>query len=95
MGELGVVPLGTPLIAGPAVLTTSLILMDQFGVFPTLISVVGNILLAGVTFVFSGIIIRLISVMGSRALSKIASLLLAAIAVMMIRRGVTYLLLMG
>ncbi len=92
-GELGVVPLGTPLIAGPAVLTTSLIIMDQFGLFPTLVSVVGNILFAGIIFLFSGFIIKGIGVAGARALSKVASLLLAAIAVMMIRKGITYILL--
>ena len=32
---LGVVPLGMPLIVGPAVLTTSLIILDTYGLAPT------------------------------------------------------------
>ena len=47
---LGVVPLGTPLIAGPAVLTTLLMLVDVYGLFPTLSALLINILLAGLIF---------------------------------------------
>lgn len=85
--ELGAVPLGTPLIVGPAVLTTSLILISEYGVAATLFSVLINVLLAGLIFSLSETLIKLIGVAGSRALSKVMSLLLAAIAVMMIRKG--------
>ncbi|MFH0732154.1 MAG: MarC family protein [Candidatus Omnitrophota bacterium] len=88
INELGAVPIGTPLIVGPAVLTTSLIIIGEYGLAPTLVSVLINILLAGVIFLFSEYIIKLLGVAGTRALSKIMSLLLAAIAVMMIRKGV-------
>lgn len=86
--ELGVVPLGTPLIVGPAVLTTSLIIIDEYGMPPTLISVFLNILLAGYIFSLSEIMIKHLGEAGSKALSKVTSLLLAAIAVMMIRKGI-------
>ena len=86
--ELGVVPLGTPLIVGPAVLTTSLIIIDEYGMSPTLISVFLNILLAGYIFSLSEIMIKHLGEAGSKALSKVTSLLLAAIAVMMIRKGI-------
>ena len=86
--ELGAVPIGTPLIVGPAVLTTSLITVDQHGVFLTLVAVLINIFLAGVVFSFSGGFIRLLGKAGANALSKVFSLFLAAIAVMMMRRGV-------
>ena len=39
--ELGSVPLGTPLIVGPAVLTTSIIIIEVYGFVPTLVSVFG------------------------------------------------------
>jgi multiple antibiotic resistance protein len=87
--ELGVVPLGTPLIVGPAVLTTSLIVIDEYGLYATLVSVLVNIILAGVIFSFSEILIKFLGETGSKALSKITSLLLAAIAIMMIRKGIT------
>ena len=83
----GVVPLAVPLIVGPAVLTTILLLLDQHGVIPTLTAAVANILLAGLILLASGAIVRVIGNVGAKALSKIASLLLAAVAVMMIRKG--------
>lgn len=86
--ELGAVPLGTPLIVGPAVLTTSMIMLGQYGPAPTLISVLINILIAGGVFLSADWLIKMIGEAGTKALSKIMSLLLAAIAVMMIRKGV-------
>lgn len=85
---LGAVPLGTPLIVGPAVLTTSLIMIDQCGLFVTLVSVFVNILLVGFILLFSNVLIKVLGEAGARALSKVTSLFLAAIAVMMIRKGI-------
>lgn len=90
--ELGAVPLGTPLIVGPAVLTTSLIIIAEYGTIPTLLSVIVNVLLAGLIFSFSNILIKVLGEAGAKALSKITSLLLAAIAVMMIRKGILQLI---
>jgi len=86
--ELGAVPLGTPLIVGPAVLTTSLVIISQYGLLATLISVLVNILLAGLIFSLSSILIKVLGQAGTKALSKVMSLLLAAIAVMMVRKGI-------
>ena len=85
--ELGAVPLGTPLIAGPAVLTTSMLIVTEYGLFATMISILSNILLCGLVFWLSSILIKFLGTAGSKALSKIFSLLLAAIAVMLIRKG--------
>jgi multiple antibiotic resistance protein len=90
--DLGAVPLGTPLIAGPAVLTTSLAIIQEYGLLPTLISVVANIALCGVLLGLSGALLRFLGGPGSKALSKITSLLLGAIAVMLIRKGLVDLL---
>ena len=84
---LGAVPLGVPLIVGPAVLTTLILLSHRYGHGPTAIAVALNILLAGVVFRCSGVLNRLLGKSGMRACSKIASLILAAIAVRMIREG--------
>jgi len=86
--DLGVVPLGTPLIAGPAVLTSSVVIISQYGLAATVISVVVNIVFAGVVFAMSGYVIRVIGQSGGKALSKIVSLFLAAIGVMMVRKGI-------
>ncbi len=88
--NFGIVPLGMPLIVGPAVLTTSLIILDSYGLVYTLISVVVNILIAGIIFMSADFIMRVIGKGGTKAVSKVASLILAAIGVMMIRKGVVY-----
>ena len=85
--DLGAVPLGTPLIAGPAVLTTSIVIISHYGLVPTIISILVNILFAGLLFRVSFGLMKFLGEAGSKALSKITSLLLAAIAVMLIRKG--------
>jgi multiple antibiotic resistance protein len=90
--ELGAVPIGTPLIAGPAVLTTSMLITSEYGLTATIISIIVNILLAGAVFSMSEIIIKVLGEAGSKALSKITSLLLAAIAVMLMRKGLIQLM---
>ncbi|OPY17773.1 MAG: hypothetical protein A4E74_01082 [Syntrophus sp. PtaB.Bin075] len=85
--SLGAVPLGVPLISGPAVLTTTLLLSNSYGFVPTATALILNILLAGGVFFSSGIIYRFLGKTGAKTISKITSLLLAAIAVMIIRRG--------
>lgn len=86
--DIGVVPLGIPLIMGPAALTTILILVDNFGYVPTIISMVLNFIVVWIVLVNAKWLIKLIGNGGSKAFAKIASLFLAAIAVMMIRVGV-------
>ena len=86
--EVGVVPLGTPLIAGPAVLTTVLILLDAHGILPTMLSLLLNMALMGWMFAKADLIVQKLGVGGTRAVSRIIGLLLAAIAVMMMRRGI-------
>ncbi len=87
--EMGAVPIGTPLIVGPGVLTTCLIIVDQYGTIPTIISVLLNVTIAVTLFSFSGKIVNFMGKTGINALSRIMALLLAAIAVMMIRKGIT------
>ncbi|MBT4364787.1 MAG: MarC family protein [Desulfobacteraceae bacterium] len=85
---LGAVPIGIPLITGPAVLTLSVVLVDTYGIIPTTAAVVINITIAIIVFWFSKPIAIFLGNTGTKTLSKIASLLLASIAVMLIRKGV-------
>lgn len=87
--DMGVFPLGTPLITGPAVLTTTLMMMNSFGALATLVSLVLNMFFVWLTLVKADLIIKFIGPSGTRAFSKIMYILLAAIAVMMIRHGIT------
>lgn len=84
---MGAVPIGTPLVTGPAVLTTIVILLDSYGVALTIASFVMNLIIVWIVFAYATAISNFFGRAGSKAVSKIASLLLAAIAVMMIRKG--------
>ncbi|MEJ2587042.1 MAG: MarC family protein [Deltaproteobacteria bacterium] len=85
---LGAVPLGVPLIAGPAVLTTSVLLANLYGLVLTGLALLINVGIAVTVFRFSNPINRLLGHAGLRIVSKIASLLLACIAVMLVRQGI-------
>lgn len=87
-GKLGVVPLGVPLIVGPAVLATVLVLVDHYGIVPTVVSFVINLLIVWLSFKASSKILSIFGKGGIMAVSKVMALLLASIAVMLIRVGV-------
>jgi multiple antibiotic resistance protein len=85
--EFGVVPLGMPLIAGPALLTALLILVDTVGVAFTIGSLVVNLLLVEIGFRYARRVEAIMGRQGLNGVSKLIALLLAAIAVSLIRRG--------
>jgi len=87
LDTIGIVPIGVPLIAGPAVLTTLIMFVDVHGFLPTLVALLLNLAIVGVLFFKADRIIALLGKGGAQAVSKVVSLLLAAIAVMMIRQG--------
>ena len=82
------VPIGIPLIMGPAALTTILILVDTQGLEMTLGVLVANFILVLILLLNSNLIIRIMGEAGSQAFAKVASLFMAGIAVMMIRSGI-------
>ena len=85
---VGVVPIGTPLVVGPAVLTTLLILTDQYSIVIVIISFIVNLAIAWLLLAQANRVVAFLGQGGVRATSKIVSLFLAAIAIKMIRQGV-------
>jgi len=85
--EVGVVPLGTPLIVGPAVLATLVILVKSSGYTATLIALGANMLLTFLALRHADKVKRVLGEAGSGALAKVMSLFLAAFGVSLIRRG--------
>ena len=87
--DFGVVPLGMPLIAGPASITTLLVLAQNqaIGLVVTLVALVANLVLVVLALHYSEWLGRKVGATGMRAISKIIAMLLAAIAVSMIRQG--------
>jgi multiple antibiotic resistance protein len=103
--DVGVVPLAVPLIVGPATMTTSLLLVSTYGgaytqyygsmlgpVFITSIvamALVLNLLLLFAIMYHAGRIELLIGRQTMSVINKIVMILLAAIAVSLIRQGIT------
>jgi multiple antibiotic resistance protein len=85
---VGVVPLGIPLIMGPAAITSVLVSREAYGYVPTLIALVVNMTLVYLAFVSGPYLARLIGPSANRAFAKVASLFLAAISVALIRAGI-------
>lgn len=83
----GIVPLGMPLIAGPALLTALLVLVDSVGTIYTLTSLIVNLVIVAVVFCYADRLTQWMGKQGINGISKLVSLLLAAIAVSLIRRG--------
>lgn len=90
--DFGAVPIGTPILAGPATLATVLVLVEQHGMIPTILALLVTLLFAWRLFRRASALTQLFGHNGLRAASKIASLLLAAIAVKLIREGVVAIL---
>jgi multiple antibiotic resistance protein len=85
----GPVPLGVPLIAGPAVLTSLLTLARTQGIAPTLIGFALNLVLVWIGLRSASWIHRRLGTAGTQVVAKVANLLLAAIGVTFIREGIT------
>lgn len=89
---IGVFPIGVPLVVGPAVLTTLLVLTGRYSIAPVLIAFLLNLGCAWLIFAQSSRIARALGRGGLGVASKIAMLLLATIAVRMIHRGILQLI---
>lgn len=85
---MGVVPIGIPLIVGPAVLTLLLMIVNTYGYISTLLCLILNLLVVWLVFRHSHWIMRLMKEGGAKGIAKVSSLLLAAFAMMMIRIGI-------
>jgi multiple antibiotic resistance protein len=86
--SVGVVPLGIPLIIGPAAITSVLVSREAYGYLPTLTSLVANMVIVFLVLAFSPWLGRIMGTAVSQAVGKVSSLFLAAISVALIRAGI-------
>ena len=84
----GIVPLGIPLIAGPAMITTVLILHDLYHIGVVALALSANMIITWVLFLYADIISSKTGPIFGRVIAKIMAIFLAAIGVMMIRKGI-------
>lgn len=86
---VGIVPLAMPMIAGPATLTTVLVLRAKYNAPIVTLALVANFAVLLGAMLAATRISRLLGPAAMRALSKLVMILLAAIAVYFIRTGIT------
>lgn len=86
---MAVVPIGTPLLVGPATISMLIVQSSIASPWPVVVAFLANILVAWAIFSQAHRIAGFLGKGGLQAFSKVMYLLLAAIAVQLIRRGVT------
>jgi multiple antibiotic resistance protein len=84
---VAVVPIGTPLTVGPATITTLLLLAGRYPMYTVLIAFAVNMIITWVIFLLAQRIAGFMGQGGLTAVSRVFSLLLAAIAVSMVFNG--------
>lgn len=90
---VAVVPIGTPLVVGPATITTLLFLTDvqKYPLYLVLLSFMLNLAITWVVFMLGEQLVRFLGQGGLKAVSRVFNLILAAIAVSMVVRGLSLL----
>ena len=84
---IAIVPIGTPLVVGPATITTLLLLVAKYPLYIVLISLAINLFISWIAFLGAERIVGFLGNGGLKAVSQIFNLLLVAIAVSMIISG--------
>lgn len=86
--DIGIVPIGIPLVIGPAAITTIIVSQQEFGYPPAFVSMVVNFGLVLIAFFYGPALLNRFGDNLTKAVAKVASLFLAAISVAMIRTGI-------
>ncbi|MDP9235764.1 MAG: MarC family protein [Actinomycetota bacterium] len=91
-GNVALVPLGTPLLAGPGAIAATMLYMRRAANFGGAISVVGALVVAllvvGIALRYSTAIARVLKGDGIDLVSRVMGLLLTAIAVQLVATGI-------
>lgn len=87
IGDVGIVPLATPMLAGPGAISLVIILMETYSWVLVVISLVIVFAIVYLFFLFSSKLFNIIGLKGSRAFTRILGLLVAAFAIQYILNG--------
>ena len=86
--DVGVVPLGSPLLVGPGAITTILVMTRLYQLPAVIVGVLICFIMIWLVFRFADTLYRFIGRNGALIITKIAAILIAAIAVRFIRIGI-------
>jgi len=85
--KVAIVPIATPLLAGPAAISITLLLRYTWGPHVALLAVTVNMLIAYLILASSNFISRIVGRQGLVVFDKFMSLIMATLAVSLIRQG--------
>ena len=80
-----VIPMATPLIAGPGAITAIIILVSQYGTWVPLLAMIVNLIIFWVAMYYARYIKKILGEQGLEIMSRVMGLLLVALAIEMIR----------
>ena len=80
-----VIPMATPLIAGPGAITAIILLVAQYGYMIPLLAMIANLLIFWIAMFYARHINKVLGEQGLEIMSRIMGLLLVALAIEMIR----------
>ncbi len=86
--DFSIVPLGIPLIVGPATVSVLFLLVDHAGYVVTLLAFIVNLFIVGLAFTYADRISRFLGKNIIKAISKVMMLLLIAVGIRMLRLGI-------
>jgi len=86
--DIAIVPMATPLLAGPGSIYVVMYLYTRYGLLPTLFSIVANSLFAFILLKYSNFLLSKLGKNVILVFSRIMSFLLSVIAVTMLREGI-------
>ncbi len=87
MDDISAVPLATPLIAGPGMITATIIFSKEYGYTITIIAIAANLLLSWLLFRYAHYILKFLGRSGTLMFAKFMSLILVAIGVEFIKNA--------
>ena len=88
------VPIATPLIAGPAAISTIIFIKYSHGIFYALTAIIVNAFLTYISLEGGTMLAKVLGKSGSQLVDKVIALILAGLAISLIRRGILDILLL-
>jgi len=91
VGDIGIVPLGTPMLAGPGAISLVIILMGRYQsqVSLVILSIIMVLIITAAVFLSASYLMKFIGEKGSRALTRVMGLLVTAFAIQYILDGIS------
>ena len=86
--DVAAVPMATPFLVGPGTITTTILMVSNYGLLITLIGAIAALISVWIILRFSNQVYRFLGVHWSAVMSRVMGLFVAAIAIEFIKKGI-------